>query len=170
MLWTRYLFIFLSIGSLPLSASAAEQNAAPITVEADRLELDQQKGISVYEGNVSMQQQSLLLKADRLELHNKEGQLSAAIADGSPVHLERREPQSDVLTRAEASHMEYNFSTGMLEMKGNAHLWRAGDEFSGKELTYDTTKQVVRAVGEQGQSGNGRVKVILQPEKGSGNE
>ncbi len=169
MQWTRYLLIFL-IGGHPLYAIAAEQNTAPITVEADRLELDQQKGISIYEGNVSMQQQSLLLKADRLELHSKKGQLTAAIAEGSPVHLERREPQSEVLTRAEASHMEYNFGSGLLEMKGNAHLWRAGDEFSGKELSYDTTKQVVRAVGAQGQSGNGRVRVILQPEKGDGNE
>jgi lipopolysaccharide export system protein LptA len=167
--WTRHLLVFL-ISGIALIAGAAEQNTAPITVEADRLELDQQKGTSVYEGNVSMRQQSLLLKAERLELHSKEGRLLKAVADGSPVHLERREPQTDVLTRAEASHMEYSFDTGLLEMTGNAHLWRGGDEFSGKQLTYDTSNQVVRAFGDQEQSGDGRVRVILQPEKESGNE
>lgn len=166
----RYLFAALAL-LLSLAAHAAEEDGAPITVEADRLELNQKSGVSVYQGNVRLQQDTLLLLADRLELHSKGGRLQQAVADGSPVRVERTDPQSGELTRAEASHMEYRFADGLLELMGNAHLWRAGDEFSGKHLIYDTGKQLVRAFGDKERQGdNGRVRVILQPEKGAADE
>jgi len=147
----------------PLSLVRA-QSGGPVTVEADRLELNQKTGVSIYQGNVKLQQKGMQLQSQRLELHNDGKQLKQAIADGEPVRLEQTDPQTGELTRAHASHMEYHFDDGLLELKGEAYLWRGnGDEFSGNHLIYDANAHTVRAFGDK--QGNSRVKVILQPEK-----
>ncbi len=167
---TRTLLLMLFFSLSLSTASAAELKSAPITVEADKLELNQQTGISIYQGNVRLQQQTMLLQAERLELHSKEGQIEKAFADGSPVHLKHEDTETGQTTRAEASHMEYHLSNGVMELKGNARLWRGGDEFSGNHLIYDTSKNVVRAFGDKGKDDGGRVRVILQPKEGADNE
>lgn len=166
---TRILLLLLVL-PLPFTLNAAALKSAPITVEADQLELNQQTGVSVYQGNVQLQQQTMLLQAERLELHSKEGQIQKVYADGSPVHLQHEDTETGQITRAEASHMEYHLSNGVMELKGNAHLWREGDEFSGNHLIYDTTNNLVKAFGDKGQDEQGRVKVILQPKEESADE
>lgn len=149
---------------LPLFATAAmAKTGEPIQVQADRLELDQKKGISLYQGHVRLQRGDTLLQAERLELHSKEGKVTLAIADGEPVHVEMRDRQSSQTGRAEAQHVEYRFNEGQIELRGAAQLWRDGDHFSGERLLYDDNKQQVRAFGNE--QSNGRVRVILQPEK-----
>ncbi|MFO7594418.1 MAG: lipopolysaccharide transport periplasmic protein LptA [Pseudomonadota bacterium] len=151
--------------NLPLTVGAAKQGDAPITVEADRLEINQQTGVSIYQGNVRLQQDTLLLQAQRLELHSTEGQVQKAYAEGSPVHLEHEDTETGMTTRAEASHMEYRLSDGVMELKGDARLWRGRDEFSGNHLIYDTDNNVVKAFGDTEKDDKGRVRVILQPKE-----
>lgn len=145
------------------SAAVMAETSGPIQVEADRLELDQKKGVSLYQGNVKLQRGDTLLQAERLELHGKEGKVTLAIADGTPVHLEMRDPQSGKMTRGEAGHVEYRLEEGMLTLQGAAQLWRDGDHFTGERLLYDDNQQQLRAFGDE--QGSGRVRVILQPEK-----
>lgn len=153
--------------SLAIPAWAADDASQPIAVEADQLELNQKTGISIYTGHVRMQQGSTLLLADRLELHSVNKQLEQGYADGTPAHMEQLDPETGEMIRAEALHMEYRFNNGQLVLKGEAHLWRGGDEFSGNHLIYDKANKSVRAFGDKQTDGNGRVRVILQPEKGT---
>ena len=145
-------------------AAAVAETTGPIQVEADRLELDQKKGVSLYQGHVRLQRGKTLLRAERLELHGASGKVTLAIADGQPVHLEMRDQESGRITRAEAQHVEYRFNEKQIELLGKARLWRDGDRFSGEKLLYDDGKQQVHAFGNNEQN-NGRVRVILQPEK-----
>ncbi len=149
---------------LAFSAVATAETTGPIKVQADRLELDQKQGISLYQGHVRLQRDDTLLQADRLELHSKDGKVTLAIADGEPVHMEMRDPNKNGQTgRAEARHVEYRFDDGLIELQGAAQLWRDGDHFSGERLLYDDKKQQVRAFGNE--QTRDRVRVILQPEK-----
>lgn len=155
----------VSLGALLLLCcnTVVADSSGPVRVEADRLELDQKQGLSLYQGHVKLQRGDTLLRAERLELHSKDGKLTLAIADGTPVHLEMRDPQSGKITRGEADHVEYRLDQSMLALQGAAKLWRDGDRFTGERLLYDDNKQQVRAFGSE--QGNGRVQVILQPEK-----
>ena len=150
---------------LPGLLLAQEPSSEPITVEADRLELNSRSGLSTYQGNVEMRQGTLLLRADKVVLHSKGSNLQLAVADGKPVYLERTDPQTGELLKANASHMEYRIGAGVLEMKEQAHLWRGKDEFSGDHIIYELNKRVVRAFGEKNGKDEGRVRVILQPRK-----
>ncbi len=150
---------------LPGLLLAQQPSREPITVEADRLELNSKSGLSTYQGNVEMRQGTLLLRADKVVLHSKGSNLQLAVADGTPVYLERPDPQTGELLKANASHMEYRIGEGVLEMKEQAHLWRGKDEFSGDHIIYELNKRVVRAFGEKNGKDEGRVRVILQPRK-----
>lgn len=148
---------------LAFSTITTAESAGPIKVQADSLELDQKKGISLYQGHVQLQRDDTLLKAERLELHSKNGKVALAIADGEPVHMEMRDSKSGQTGRAEARHVEYRFDDGLIELQGAAQLWRDGDRFSGERLLYDDNKQQIRAFGNE--QTKDRVQVILQPEK-----
>ena len=160
----------LLLMSLCMTSALAQDSSAPITVEADQLEIDQKSGISIYQGNVRLQQQTLLLLAERLELRSEQGEISRVYAEGSPVHLEHKDPQTGSLTRADASRMEYRLGEGILELKGDARLWREGEEFSGTHLIYESETQVVRAFGDPQGEESGRVRMILQPNRGGNDE
>jgi len=144
---------------------AQEPPREPITVEADQLEMSSESGLSTYKGNVEMRQGSMLLRAETVVLRSSGSDLQVAIADGKPVYLERTDPQSGELLKANAIHMEYRISEGLLEMKQEAHLWRGKDEFSGDHIIYELDNRVVRAFGEKNGKEDGRVRVILQPRK-----
>lgn len=162
----RHLAKLLLLLLLPGLLSAAEApQQQPITVEADRLEMDNAKGVSHYSGQVVMSQGNLQLRASSVTLHSKGSTLQKAIADGSPVYLEKKDPQTSDSIKANAAHMEYNLQDGLLEMNGNAHLWRGKDEFTGEHIVYDLNKRIVRATGQKSGEKGGRVKVILQPTK-----
>lgn len=151
---------------LPVLASAAAP-VKPITVEADRLEMDNASGTSHYQGNVVMTQGGMVLRADSVTLNSKGSELQRAVANGSPVYLERTDPQTGEVLKARAAHIEYQIAKGLLEMSGEAHLWRGKDEFSGEHIVYELDNRIVRATGQKknGEEG-GRVRVILQPATG----
>ena len=150
---------------LPTMLLAQQPSREPITVEADRLVINSESGLSTYEGNVEMRQGSMVLRANTLVLHSRGSNLQVAVADGKPVYLERTDPQSGELLKANASHMEYRIADGVLEMKQEAHLWRGKDEFSGDHIIYELDKRIVRAFGQKGGTDEGRVRVILQPKE-----
>ena len=157
--------LFASLLLLPGLLIAQTTGREPITVEADRLEINSQTGVSTYEGNVEMRQGTMLLRADRVELKSNGNNLRVAIAHGEPVYLERTDPQTGELLKAEARNVEYRIGDGLLELKEQAHLWRGKDEFSGDRIVYELDKRLVRAFGQKDGKDEGRVKVILQPKK-----
>jgi len=148
---------------LPWAAEAQQQQ--PIMVEADRLEMDNASGVSHYQGNVVMNQGNLQLRANSVTLHSRGSELTRAVANGTPVHLEKTDPKTGEQIKANATNMEYKLTEGLLEMNGKAHLWRDKDEFTGEHIVYDLNKRVVRATGQKTGEEGSRVKVILQPQK-----
>lgn len=150
---------------LPGMVFAQELSRQPISVEADRLEMSNESGLSTYEGNVMMRQGSMLLRADSLQLRSSGTTLQVAIARGKPAHLERTDPQTGELLKADAAYIEYRIGDGVLEMKEAARLWRGKDEFRGDHIIYELDRRVVRAFGQKNGEENGRVRVIIQPKR-----
>ncbi len=158
-----FIHFCLVSATLVFFETASAETVKAIQVEADRLELDQKKGISLYQGNVRLQRGNTSLIAERLELHSREGRITLALADGTPVQLQMHDREKGKTGRGEAQQVEYRLDEGILELRGAAQLWRNGDHFSGERLIYDDNRQQVRAFSNN--KNNGRVRVILQPEK-----
>ncbi|MCW8919224.1 MAG: lipopolysaccharide transport periplasmic protein LptA [Gammaproteobacteria bacterium] len=157
---------------LPLAAEqpAATDKTAPVTIEADRMELDQKLGTSHYQGRVIMVQGALRIEAEAITLYSVEKKLRRAVAEGGPATLLQQGDDKTGPIRGEAAHMEYRPLARTIALSGQARLWRGGDEFSGEQINYNLEQQLVTASGapqESGQDsgqGGGRVRVLLQPE------
>lgn len=145
----------------------AEDRDQPISLKAARVEMDQRKGLSTYEGNVELQQGSMSISASRIVIHHKNNTVSHMEADGNPVKIRQRPTAGKEETRAEARRVEYDLKAGTLRLTGQAHIWQEGNEFSGETILYDSQRGVVRASGseQKGEQKKERVEVILQPRK-----
>jgi lipopolysaccharide export system protein LptA len=153
---------------LPLPLAAAEQlspgttaRTAAVTIEADRMELDQKHGTSHYKGNVILHQGALQIKADSITLYSVKKKLQRAVASGNPATLLQQGDNEASAIRAMATQMDYLPQSQVVILKGKAQLWRNGNEFSGDQISYDLKQQLVKASGD---NGGGRVRVLLQPE------
>ena len=157
--WYLSLLLLLPLAAEP--APNSENKPAAISIEADRMELDQKHGTSHYRGNVILQQGTLQIKADTITLYSVKKKLQRAVAKGSPATLQQQDDDGAGVLRATAMHMEYLPQSEVVKLRGKAQLWRDGNEFSGEQISYDLKQQIVKATGDE--HGDGRVRVLLQP-------
>ncbi len=82
--------------ALPLCALAADgERQLPVNLRADRIDVDQKKGLSVYRGHVVFSQGSLRLTAARAEVQSRASVVETVTAEGKPVTF-RHLPEGQV--------------------------------------------------------------------------
>ncbi|OBX37271.1 lipopolysaccharide export system protein LptA precursor [Halomonas elongata] len=120
----------LTLAMLTLVTSQAQalegDASAPIQVEADRLDLDDRAGTAVYQGNVRIQQGSMLLTGARVEIRrNDAGQLSQAIATGQRAYIEQQPAPDESVVRGWGQRIVYHVAERRMELIDQAELHRA---------------------------------------------
>lgn len=160
----RAINYLLLLGSLwtGLVQADASDTRQPITIEADRAELDEHLGVSTYTGNVQLTQGRIQMHARTLTVYTTEGELQRITAEGNPVrYSQQRADKPDI--RGISLRMDYDANTQRLLLLDNAELWQGGNRFSGNRIQYHSdTEQVIASGAETGQSKQ-RVTVTLQP-------
>lgn len=161
----------LLLGMWSLAALAAGEPVAksqrdePIYIESDSLKIDDAKGISTYQGNVSFRQGTAMLKADTLEIHTRNRQeVERIIARGAPARFEQRSPEAGKDASGEAQRIEYVAPKSLVILDGQASFRQGENQFTGNRIEYEADKKVVRAgksVAPEGKGG--RVKIVIQP-------
>ncbi|XKE47479.1 lipopolysaccharide transport periplasmic protein LptA [Halomonas organivorans] len=157
--------------TLASPALALEGDAeAPVQVEADRLELDDRAGTAVYQGDVRIQQGSLKLTGERVEIQrNDAGQLTRATAIGERAYLEQKPAPDQPLVRAWGRTVIYHVAERRIELIDRAELHQGGDTFDGGYLEYFLDRRVVQARAEaEGVDERQRVRMTLEPERQDG--
>ena len=152
-----------SIALLLLLLSSAIRAAAPteaITIQADRLSLNEKAGSSLYSGHVELRQGELLFLADTLLITSAAGEVTRLQATGSPSSFER---QGGSPLKATAKVIIYDAASDQVTLEGDAHLWQDGSHFSGNSIEYQISTN--RVIAQGGGQGDGRVHVTLQPRK-----
>ncbi len=145
----------------PVSALDSDRDQ-PIQIEADRLDVDDAKGISVYRGNVRYVQGSIVMVADEVQIFtNTNREVEKVLADGDPVTFEQRMESNQQLIKGRGQHMEYRALDQYLMLSGSANVSQCGNEFSGSVLEYFVGEEMVRATKDQ-ETGE-RVQVVIQP-------
>jgi len=129
-----------------------------LNIEADKAQLDNLKGFTIYSGNVIVNQGTLQLFADKVTLtYNAEKQVQTIIAEsnGQMVRFKQLLDNKEEV-RAQAKKMEYLAKDEILHLKQDAQVWKAKDTVSGQHIVYDSKRAQVTA-------SEGRVKVIIEP-------
>lgn len=137
----------------------------PIKVDATHFEGDRGHNLFVYSGNVVITQGSMQIRADRVEVHGTaDNEIRRVIATGKPAHFQQQVEQNQNPVKARALRIEYSVNSDKLHLSGNAHVDRDGNTLTAEKIDYDLNSEQIQAQG-QGQSGEGRVEMIWQPEK-----
>ncbi len=79
----------------------------PIHINADSVLFNKSKGLAVYEGNVSIVQGSLQIKASRIEINAPNNQIVKIITKGNPVQFQQKTDDGK-LARGSAKIIQYH--------------------------------------------------------------
>lgn len=144
----------------------------PIEVEADSAELDDIKNVSVYRGNVIVDQGSIHMTGEIMTVyHTDEDELDHIILEGNPATYRQLPDDSQVHDEAEALRMEYHELKNLVILINKAVVTQDRLRFSGDRIEYDTELSQVRAWSTPGRSPAGsseekaageRVKIIIK--------
>lgn len=140
----------------------------PIHVEADGVEIDDGRNISIYTGNVEVRQGSMHMWAAKITVHHKQSrQPHRIIAVGSPVRFRQLVKKDGKEVKARANRMEYDANREEILLLGKAVLTQGKDSFSSDRILYDRNKAVVKAgasVSKKTGSEKGeRVRITIDP-------
>jgi lipopolysaccharide export system protein LptA len=137
-----------------------EDRNQPIQLEADRAQLDQKTGVSLYEGNVVITQGSMRLAADRVTVYLQDGSLQRLEAIGKPVTLRYKPAIDQEEIHGESYRVEYNVNAAQVVMTQDAKITQGQDVFSGNRIEYDLKQDTVKA---RGTNEGERIQFTLHP-------
>jgi lipopolysaccharide export system protein LptA len=156
-------FLLSVLLAAPLCALAADDDRQqPVHLRADRIDVDQKRGLSLYRGHVVFNQGSLHLTAARAEVQNRGNAVETVTAEGRPVTFRHRPEGMEELIEGEASRAVYHAPTRRVDLYGDVQVRRGRDLFRGAVLHYDIENRGMVAESANGQ----QVYVALLPRSG----
>lgn len=133
----------------------------PMTIEADSATLNEKTGNSVYEGNVYVQQGTLVLQGSKMTVQLDGSTIEKIILTGSPATWKQRPDGKDTDQHAEAGRIEYLATEDRIILLENARVWQSGaEEFRSDRIIFNLKDNTVNAGGS---SAGDRVRITLQP-------
>ena len=152
------LAVFGSIGEL---CALPDDRDQIIEIESITAEFRETEGLTIYSGEVNLQQGSILLKADRLTLFAEAGQVSRLLAEGNAYYEQTPEIGSDKVV-ARGKSIEYLLFDDVITLIQNASLTHEGATMNGNLITYDVRNNLLIANSLPG-SADDRIRVVLPP-------
>jgi lipopolysaccharide export system protein LptA len=135
----------------------------PIHITADQALRDEKQGMTVYSGNVQMNQGTLRISADKITIYHMKEDLDRVIAEGSPATLQQQPDDEGGLVNARARIITYYKIEDRVHLQQEAHIERDGSIVTGDSIDYLIAEQLVRADSDQEQEGS-RVQVVIPPQ------
>jgi lipopolysaccharide export system protein LptA len=168
----------LALAAVPASAQSTQRATGlqlsgdePIEIESDRLEVRDEEGIAIFEGNVSVVQGPTLLRSGKMTVYyntsGESGSSSAAAAGASDI--DRLEVEGKVYVRSETQvatgdRGSFDMRTEVLELTGDEVVLTEGDNvIVGCRLVVQMATGLANLDGCSGGSGSGRVRMLLRP-------
>jgi len=145
----------------------------PVNIEADRLTIDDVKKESVFEGNVTVSQGTLLLKADKVVVKQDAGGFNYAYAYGKPAYFKQKRDGYEEYVEGQGERLEYDGKADKMQVFTNAEIRKGADEVKGDFIAYDAKTGFYQVMGGPSVASpvnpKGRVRATIQPppKKGS---
>ncbi len=144
------------------AAGAAPQDAeGPVQVEANRADLDQNTGESIYYGEVVVTQGRLRLDAEKVIILTPKAGPQSITSTGAPARFVQQPAAGEDLVTGEAARMDYDMDRRYLILQGDAVLHRGEDLFRSEHIEYDLNARLIQAGDPH--SDRARVRMTIQP-------
>ncbi len=167
----KLLFATLTMlaATTPALAEKADRDK-PVNIEADRMNYDDLRQINVFEGNVTLTQGTLVIRADKLTVRQDPEGFQRGTAEKGPggyAYFRQKREGLDELVEGWAERIEYDARNEKAELITRARILRSGDEVRGSNITYDSRTEFYTVVGGRDAASannpDGRVRAVLQP-------
>ena len=168
----RTLAAALMLGCAFCVAARAERadKDKPINIEANRMSSDDAKRMSIFEGSVVLTKGTVVVRADRIVVHQDADGFQFATAYGKPVRFrqkgDRKDDKEGVWTEGEALRLEIDDRNERIELFERARVTRDQDVVNGEYIFLDQRTEffsVSAAKGTAPAASGGRVKAVIQP-------
>ena len=164
----------LGAGLAPQVAAEKADRSKQMVVEADKPgTVDLQRQVVVFNGNVSISQGSLLIRAERVELREGADGYRAATAFGAPgkqASYKQKRDAFDENVEGSSDRIEFDGRADTVRFVGNGVVRRlrgstVADEITGNLIVWDNTAQLFSVTGGAPSAANpgGRVRAVLSP-------
>ena len=155
-----HLALFAALAAPSWCHALSSDRDQPMMIEADRVELDDATGVSIYTGNVKVTQGTLILTGDRMTVHNQGDDINKVLMDGTPATYKQRPDGKEHDVNAKSKRMEYYTNPERVILLEQAEVDQAGDVLRSERIVYDVVKDQVNAGTDQP---NERVIITIQP-------
>jgi lipopolysaccharide export system protein LptA len=172
-LWRAAFVVGVLLCALPVAAERADRSK-PMVVEANKPgTLDLQRQVVTFAGDVVIQQGTMVIRAERVEIRETPDGFRSATATGLPgkpaSYRQKRDGVDEILEGA-ADRIELDGRTQTLRLVGNGAVRRLSgnrvlDEITGALITWDNNAELFSVQGAPGAAAGseGRVRAILSP-------
>jgi len=142
----------------------------PTNIEANRMSSDDAKRMSIFEGSVVLTKGTVVVRADRIVVHQDAEGFQLTTAYGKPVRFrqkgDRKDDKEGIWTEGEALRVEIDDRNERIELFERARVARDQDVVNGEYIFLDQRTEffsVSAAKGSAPAAPGGRVKAVLQP-------
>jgi len=133
-----------------------------ITIESNSAERDQKTGLTQYQGNVVINQGSLVIEADQVTVYYKDNKVSRIVCLGLPASYQQQAATDGGLIIAKAETIVYLLAEDEINLKSNAVLSRNGTLIKGDSINYDLENETWKAKGNQ-RGEQKRIQLVIPP-------
>jgi lipopolysaccharide export system protein LptA len=143
----RLLGTALLLSLLPVTGfGLTSDSSQPINIEADRATLNEETGNSVYEGNVSLQQGTLVLQGSKMTVQLDGNSIETLVLTGDPATYRQRPDGKESDRHAEAERIEFYAKEDRVILLEKARVWQSGDnELRSDRIVFDLKSNTVNA-------------------------
>jgi lipopolysaccharide export system protein LptA len=162
------------LSAFGMAHAETADRSKPMIIEADKPgTVDLQRQVAVFNGNVVIQQGTMVVRADRVEVRELPDGYRTAVAIGSadkPATYRQKRDGTDETLEGSAERIEYDGRSQTLRLIGNGRVRRLvgtelADEITGALITWNQGSELFSvAGGADGPDGSGgRVRAVLGP-------
>ena len=161
---------FLVVAALFALSAHAERadREKEIVLLADKGVADDNKKVSVFEGNVIITQGTMRITAAKVTLSEKDN-FKFYVAQGAPVTFRQKRDKVDEWIEGTAERAEFDDKNDVVKLFTRAKVKSSANEINGEFISYDMRRDVAEVTGappgQPGSSEKPRVKMIIIPQK-----
>ena len=162
---------------------SANANAfrAPISIAADSAEQNEKKGVTIYRGNVAIEQGTLTINADTVtietvDIENRSNvdnansvstdsvsrTVTTIVASGFPARFSQISEGQITAINAKGNTIRYAVDSGIIQLEENASIDKFGSKVSGEKIEYFINEELVKAQADPNDK-NTRVHTVIIP-------
>ena len=164
--------LLLALWGILLTGTAValpEDRQQPINITADQALRNEKEGLTVYKGNVELQQGSLLITADKITIYRIVEEADKIVAKGQPAQLQQQPEPDKSLVKARAGIIEYYKAEARVHLRHDAQIEQEGSRVTGETIDYFIDEQLIKA-GSNRSREDSRVEVVIEAQALQKNE